>query len=430
MKHRIIHMIIFLSMLLFSVVALAQDRRGVESRGVAVPAQPAEYLKNFNGLTTTGRGRGGMLEASQPEQLVSRVMLMLKKGGDAEIEFDGEMSATRLKGKWAVGEGESINLSIRQFRNRDFSAAGKVMLKNGAFSRLEINGVGLVLNFDARNVDGGTVTAGNTSAAASKDPNVGRFVVQIIVNNLVLSVRPDTRRGVVQYNNLSQGNQQWDIESVGGGYYILKSVEFNEVLSIDERARDGVTVFTAPYDKNKDSQRWQIRDAGNGQIKLVSKKGTALELTGGSADNGVKLQVWPLSSDVTQNFRLLRLDPNAIVVAQAPPQPAQPPVPQGPPEGPGSMSWRGVVDGTIQLEIRLATVMEKNIAGSPYTGSNYQFTASLPRRATSVQVSRQRGRGDVKVIQQPTDFNGFTAIVQLTDSKSGSDTYEIVVNWQ
>ena len=94
------------------------------------------------------------------------------------------------------------------------------------------------------------------------------------------------------------------------------------------------------------------------------------------------------------------------------------------------MTWRGTVDDVIRLEVRGATVNETAVSGSSYTRSSFQFTAALPRRPVTVTVSRQSGRGTVEIVQQPTEFNNYTAVVQLRDSKGGGDTYGIVLSWR
>jgi hypothetical protein len=428
------------SFFLLAVAALcgiavpAQDRtRTTEGRRVATEAAPAPSMKNFRELNTTGRGRGSLIESGAAEQLVSRATVNLKRNNDAEIEIEGEMPASKFKGKWKLGAGETLNLELRQYRDSSISGTGRVILKNGAFSRLEINalskGSPVVLNFDVRS-GGATATS---PVAASTDPRVGRFQIEIATNNYVVSLKLEDNRTVNQWTNAAWRNQVWDIESAGSGYYFIRSAENGQALTLDDRARDGVQVFTAPFDKSRDSQRWQFKDASSGQVYIISRKGRALEMSNAIRDLGTRLQTEAPNGKDTQKFKLLPFSGTPIVPTTASTQPAPPPpapVPQGPPEGPGSMTWRGTVDGTMRIEVRAATVNEVAVDGAAWTNSTFQFTATMPRRPMTVSVSRQRGRGSVEIVQQPAEYNNYTAIVQIRDRQGGSDNYEFTLNWQ
>lgn len=406
-------------------------RRRVVPETAPVPA-PAPPLRNLTSLNTTARGRGTLSELNVGDQVISRVSLNLKRGGEAEIEIEGEMPATMLRGRWNVGPGETIDLALSQYKNSSINGVGKVILSNGAFKRLELsslnNGSPVSGGFDVR-----TITSGPTgnSAPTPADPNViaaGRYQIQIVSSGNVLDLRMEDKRSLQQWSGSGARNQQWDIESAGGGYYYIKSAENGQALSVDNRARDGVTVFTSPLDKSRDSQKWQFKSAGNGQHYLLSRKGVALELPGGVRDLGARLQIWEPNNKDTQKFKLLPVGSNPQPVT--PVAPVVTPVAPGLPEGPGSMTWRGAVDDVIRLEVRGATVNEIAVSGSSYTRSSFQFTAALPRRPVSVAVYKQSGRGSVEIVQQPAEYNNYTAVVQIRDSKGGGDSYGIVLSWQ
>jgi hypothetical protein len=47
-----------------------------------------------------------------------------------------------------------------------------------------------------------------------------------------------------------------------------------------------------------------------------------------------------------------------------------------------------------------------------------------------VFVSKREGRGQVGVIQQPSRWNGYTAVIAINDESGGADNYEIEVAWR
>ena len=95
----------------------------------------------------------------------------------------------------------------------------------------------------------------------------------------------------------------------------------------------------------------------------------------------------------------------------------------------GRVRWRGTVDDDVHLVIRDDRIEVRTIGGSEYNNATYNFTSPLPRRRVSVNAIRLKGRGDVRVIQQPSRDNDFTAVVQVRDPSGGAREYEIEISW-
>jgi hypothetical protein len=95
----------------------------------------------------------------------------------------------------------------------------------------------------------------------------------------------------------------------------------------------------------------------------------------------------------------------------------------------GRVRWRGTVDDDVHLVIRDERVEVRTIGGSEYNNATYNFTSPLPRRRVTVNATRLKGRGDVRVLQQPSRDNDFTAVVQIRDPSGGAREYEIEVTW-
>ncbi len=95
----------------------------------------------------------------------------------------------------------------------------------------------------------------------------------------------------------------------------------------------------------------------------------------------------------------------------------------------GRVRWRGTVDDDVQLVIRDENVEVRTIGGSEYNDASYNFTSPLPRRRVTVNAVKIRGRGEVRVLQQPSRDNDFTAVVQVRDSGGGAREYEIDISW-
>lgn len=95
----------------------------------------------------------------------------------------------------------------------------------------------------------------------------------------------------------------------------------------------------------------------------------------------------------------------------------------------GRLHWRGTVDDNVQLVIRDGYVDVRTIGGTEYNDANYNFTSPLPRRRITVRANKLNGRGTVRVLQQPSRENDFTAVIEIKDSSGGAKMYEIEVLW-
>ena len=94
-----------------------------------------------------------------------------------------------------------------------------------------------------------------------------------------------------------------------------------------------------------------------------------------------------------------------------------------------SMEWSGTVDDVIQIRIRNRSAQTRGVSGRTYYDANYDFNGRAPRRNATARVDKHDGRGRVFIIQQPSRRNNWTTIVQIVDSKGGTDRYRFSVYW-
>lgn len=97
----------------------------------------------------------------------------------------------------------------------------------------------------------------------------------------------------------------------------------------------------------------------------------------------------------------------------------------------GKVFWRGMVDDRLQLVIKGDKLEHKTISGQTNPDGVYSFTSPLPEQAVIVSVNKQKGRSkQVKVIQQPAEDNGFTAIIEIYDNGGGAKEYQLEISWK
>jgi len=96
----------------------------------------------------------------------------------------------------------------------------------------------------------------------------------------------------------------------------------------------------------------------------------------------------------------------------------------------GSMIWRGRVDHYVELRIQDNRVQSRERQGARTLNEGASFTSPLPRADSQVSVRKREGRGQIGIIQQPSRWNGYTAVVAINDESGGADNYEIEVAWR
>ena len=82
--------------------------------------------------------------------------------------------------------------------------------------------------------------------------------------------------------------------------------------------------------------------------------------------------------------------------------------------------WRGVVDDDVRIAMRAGGIQSHVISGAVAPRARVNRRSNLPRQEGTVRVQLLEGRGTVRVIQQPSAANRYTAIVQVKDAQGGA----------
>lgn len=94
------------------------------------------------------------------------------------------------------------------------------------------------------------------------------------------------------------------------------------------------------------------------------------------------------------------------------------------------LRWSGMVDGRDLIYIRGSQLWIDHREGQPIYGDNHRFFQPLPSNGrANIFVRKLNGRGSVRVIEQPSRNNNFTAVLQVEDRDGGADRYEFEVIW-
>lgn len=97
----------------------------------------------------------------------------------------------------------------------------------------------------------------------------------------------------------------------------------------------------------------------------------------------------------------------------------------------GQCQAEAVIDGTAFLLLRGREVTYEVVAGQKERGTSAGCSGELPTGPVSeFRVAKNRGRGEVKVVEPPGAGNGWTGKVQIDDPQRGADKYVIVIQWK
>ena len=95
----------------------------------------------------------------------------------------------------------------------------------------------------------------------------------------------------------------------------------------------------------------------------------------------------------------------------------------------GLIRWRGTVDGRDRLYFRRQTVDVRHQEAQPIRNMRVEFSAPVPREAVLVRLTVVKGRGAVRLIDQPDKRNNFTIEVEVDDPQKGDAEYEFDLTW-
>ena len=92
--------------------------------------------------------------------------------------------------------------------------------------------------------------------------------------------------------------------------------------------------------------------------------------------------------------------------------------------------WRGDVDGIDDIFIKGSQVRIEHVAAKPIQSQDHRFSAPLPFAEVELTLQVIHGRGSVRLMEQPSQRNQYTAVVRVDDQdNSGDDRYEFELSW-
>ena len=99
--------------------------------------------------------------------------------------------------------------------------------------------------------------------------------------------------------------------------------------------------------------------------------------------------------------------------------------------GAGALRWSGRVDDVVEIQISGRRVDAITRSGVRASDVNANIRGGgLPNRNVNLHIDQRSGRGSISVVQQPSAWNGYMAIIRINDRRSGAAYYDFAASWE
>ena len=93
------------------------------------------------------------------------------------------------------------------------------------------------------------------------------------------------------------------------------------------------------------------------------------------------------------------------------------------------LTWDGYIDGSATLYIQGRNVDAQGRTTGAVDRPRFRFDEPLPASPVTVEVRVRQGRGNVRVVEQPSRQNDYSAVVQIDNRDRGADNYSLDFYW-
>jgi hypothetical protein len=88
--------------------------------------------------------------------------------------------------------------------------------------------------------------------------------------------------------------------------------------------------------------------------------------------------------------------------------------------------WSGTVDGKLRVTLKGGASFSEVVEGAPITDEHSDALRPLPARTDlSPTIKKLRGRGQVSIVESPSEKNNYRLVFEIDDPDPGSDNYEV-----
>jgi hypothetical protein len=93
------------------------------------------------------------------------------------------------------------------------------------------------------------------------------------------------------------------------------------------------------------------------------------------------------------------------------------------------ITWTGRVDQEAIISCRARSCVTQSGSGAPVADEHFKFSRPLPDHDVEVTLERVEGRGEIRLVEQPSARNQYAARVSIRDPQSGAGEYAFALVW-
>lgn len=95
----------------------------------------------------------------------------------------------------------------------------------------------------------------------------------------------------------------------------------------------------------------------------------------------------------------------------------------------GRLAWSGRVEDEATVVCRARQCRSEPVRGAPVMRERSKFSKPLPDHEVHVRLETPEGRGEVRLVEQPRESNGYAARVLIRDPQAGAGDYSFTLSW-
>lgn len=98
--------------------------------------------------------------------------------------------------------------------------------------------------------------------------------------------------------------------------------------------------------------------------------------------------------------------------------------------GRSQVKWSGRVEEEVMVSCAGDHCTSQPVRGAAVMREHFKFARPLPSSEVPVRLDFVDGRGEIRLVEQPSESNGYTARVQIRDPQSGVGDYAFTLTWR
>jgi len=97
--------------------------------------------------------------------------------------------------------------------------------------------------------------------------------------------------------------------------------------------------------------------------------------------------------------------------------------------GRSQLQWSGRVEDEVIVSCAGDRCTSEAVRGTAVMREHFKFARPLPPHDVAVRIEKVDGRGEIRLVEQPSERNGYTARVQIRDPQAGVGEYAFTLTW-